>query len=536
MNSLRILYHLMRADFLERVRRYSFLMMALFTVSLTYFFVPGMDAIVYPIVVFGGYRPIYNSAWIGLAVTLLMAEFFLLFGFYMVKGAVERDRQTGVGEIIAATPISKPMYTLGKWLSNLAVLAAMVGVIIVTSGLLQWLRGEDMNIDVWQLAAPMLIILLPSLAMVAALAVLFDCIGWLRGGLGNVFYVMVYSGLVLSTDFQGVQTVWPSVYQACSAVFPHCNRVRQIDLDSTPLTNLATFRYEGMSWMADSVIARLGFVLAGIAVALLAALFFHRFDPARVGKGLFEQIWSQLKRAILAYVVQPAGDEEQANDEPAATQAAHLTPLEAQTHGGGLSAYWQMLRAEIRLTFKGVWWSWYIIAVILVGATLLVDLQMAHLFLLPVAWLWPLFRWSGLGTREVQTRTELIVFSGPNPLRRHFVTTWLVGVLVTFALGGGVLARLALTGQGLALVSACIGALFVPTLALACGCWSGGGKLFEAAYMFFWYMVSIQGLVELDFMGRFPSVNEAGVPWIYAAVTVLLFGAAAIGRRRQIRQ
>jgi hypothetical protein len=39
---------------------------------------------------------------------------------------VERDRQTGMGEIIATTPTSKPVYVLGKWLSNLFNTGQMV--------------------------------------------------------------------------------------------------------------------------------------------------------------------------------------------------------------------------------------------------------------------------------------------------------------------------------------------------------------------------------------------------------------------------
>ena len=87
------LFQLMWADFLERVRSYSFSAMMLFTIFVAYFFVPALDAPLYAILVLGDYRPIYNSAWIGTMVTLLMGEFFLIFAFFMVKGSIERDRR-----------------------------------------------------------------------------------------------------------------------------------------------------------------------------------------------------------------------------------------------------------------------------------------------------------------------------------------------------------------------------------------------------------------------------------------------------------
>lgn len=71
MPALRTLFHLTRADFLERAHRYSFLVM------------------------------------------------LSLPAFYLVKNAIERDEQTRVGQIIATTPLSKSLYTLGKAFSNL---------------------------------------------------------------------------------------------------------------------------------------------------------------------------------------------------------------------------------------------------------------------------------------------------------------------------------------------------------------------------------------------------------------------------------
>ena len=85
MNQLYLLYHLARADFLERVRRTSFLITLLVIVAFTYLCLPAPDALTWLYLNLGSARPIYNSAWIGLAVTKLLAEFFPLFGFYLVK-------------------------------------------------------------------------------------------------------------------------------------------------------------------------------------------------------------------------------------------------------------------------------------------------------------------------------------------------------------------------------------------------------------------------------------------------------------------
>ena len=104
MTTLYILYHLMRADFLERVRNYSFLVTIGLTIFLGYIFIPPLDA-PYITVDLGGHRGIYNSAWVANVIALLSILFLSLAGFYIVKNVVERDEQTGVGQIIATTPI-----------------------------------------------------------------------------------------------------------------------------------------------------------------------------------------------------------------------------------------------------------------------------------------------------------------------------------------------------------------------------------------------------------------------------------------------
>ncbi|HET9804609.1 MAG TPA: hypothetical protein VFP96_15320, partial [Candidatus Acidoferrum sp.] len=157
-----------RADFLERVRRYSFLLTLIFALFLGYSAATGRIALQ-----LGEYRGVYTSAWIGALVAMTTNCFVTLVGFYVVKNAVERDRTTGVGQILAATPLAKSSYTLGKFLSNFAVLSAAVVVLAVCAVLMQIFAGEDPHLDIVALLAPFFVVALPSMALTAAVAVLF---------------------------------------------------------------------------------------------------------------------------------------------------------------------------------------------------------------------------------------------------------------------------------------------------------------------------------------------------------------------------
>jgi hypothetical protein len=520
MNTTRLLYHFMRADFLERTRSYRFVVTLLVIVFFTYFFVPALDAPLYG-TLYMKYRGVYSSAWIGTLATLLMGEYLLIFGFYLVKGPIARDQSTGVGEIIAATPIHKSYYTLGKWLSHFAFFTAELGVILLTLLILQYLRAEDLRLDLWGLASPLLIFLLPALAVVAALAVLFESINWLRGVAGNLVYLfLVYPTIALPTGMSGAALLWSGVYRSCSTTFPDCPKQFLTDVSNVPLDSIPAFSYAGMNWTAGIVLGRLAFIAAAVGIALLAAVFFQRFDPAKIRSNWLDKILFQLKQAVTGFVTRPVSIvEPDAPILPIANESAHLMPLPkvAYRSWSQLNSYVQILAAEMRLAFRGVRWWWYLIAAALVGGTLFAPLEISHNVLLPAAWIWPISLWSVMGTREVRHHTEVIVLTGPYSLRRQFVATWNVGVIVAFIMGAGVIARLALGGEWTTLGAVGIGALFVPSLALALGSLSCN-------------------IPYLDFMGRFPEMIGIGIPWIYGGAAVLLFGLALLGRRRQISQ
>src|SRR5262249_24513024 len=169
------------ADFRERTRRYSFFLTLLFAVFLGYAAASGKIFLQ-----FDEYRGVYTSGWTGTLVALVITCFVSLVGFYIVKNAVQRDRSTGVGQILAATPISTTTYAFGKFLSNFAVLSSMVAILALAALLMQIWMGEDNHIDLWALLSPFLLLALPTIALTAVLALCFEMFTLLRAGFGNV--------------------------------------------------------------------------------------------------------------------------------------------------------------------------------------------------------------------------------------------------------------------------------------------------------------------------------------------------------------
>ena len=544
-----------RADFRERVRRYGFLVTVGFTVLAAYAFLPPNHSR-YATLQFGGHRGIYNSAYVGCLVAMLTTVFLSLAGFYVVKNAVERDRHTGVGAILAGTPITRLQYVLGKALSNLAVLATMAAVVTVASAAMQLLRGEDSRIDPWQLLAPSLILTLPALAVVAAVGVLFEVTPVLKGGLGNVAYFVAWNASLATSvlrrsegghDFSGFGWVLPRMAAACHRAFPDYDPLRSpmsmgANFKASGTWDLQTFIWHSSDWGGPVIAARLLWVLVALALAGLAALLFDRFDaaaiapsplprPGRSGWPLSTPGGLDRKQAARrprrGEGTTPIDEVVSAGASVAPITDIHLTPLSAERRFGLLP----MVRAELVLMLRGLPWAWWLVTVGLMIATCLAPLWAARQGVLTALWIWPLLIWSALGNRETRHGTHALIFSVPRPVSRLVLAQWLAGAALSLGMASGVAARLAAAGDGIGLAALIVGGLFVPSLAVGLGAWSGSGKLFEILYLILWYMGPLNRVPGLDYTGGAGASAVSSGAWTIAGASFLVIGLAGRARR-----
>jgi hypothetical protein len=533
-NALRIIYHLARADFLERVRRTSFLLTLGLVAWIGFLSASGQIGITVAMHYYG----ILNSAWVGAVMTLTVSMSLGLVGFYLVKGSVSRDYTTGVGQIMATTPLSRPLYMLGKWLSNFAVLGIMI-LIVLVEGIVTNLLADPAGFNLWILAAPLVLIALPSMALVAALVVLFESLHWLRGGLGNIIYFFLYlltmigsfgistsSGSLTETanpyiDFTGARMLNDSISSGCRAFSPECSGginfgVPKFDPSKIlPYLHLKPpeyFTWNGLHWSADILLSRLLLLAIAVGLVMLSALFFDRFNPSRL------ILFKRAKTMPSAPQPVPVGGAILASN-------VRLTPLTGTRPRFSFTA---LFLAELKLLLKGQRWWWYVIAALLVIGQLGAGIGLARTLLL-VAWVWPILLLSGLGCRENRYDTRQIVFAAPHPIANQLPASWLAAFVVTAAIGAGALIKFLFLGEVTSALGWLSGAVFIPSLALFLGTLTGSSKAFEAIFVAWMYALT-QKLVFLDFMAFLPNS-----PWYYfVPLTLVLIAIAALVRTRQL--
>jgi ABC-type transport system involved in multi-copper enzyme maturation permease subunit len=524
MNTSRVLFHLALADFYERTRRSRFLLILAAvilvgvlvnngTVSLS--LSPGDHN---PTT--ASFRGELNSAWIG-AMTVLIISFFLgLFGFYLVNDCIERDTRTGVGQIIATTPVSRGAYLVGKWISNWLVLFLLVLILAIAATIMVLFQSKT-ALDLEALLMPFLVVALPDMALIAALAVVFESVPWLRGVAGNVLYfflwllglmaVMFAWGKVLPflPDPLGINVFTNSFNAGVGATFPN-ESIGGIGVGqySGPVK---IFPWPGVAWTPGIIAGLWVWALVALGMVLLSASWFARFDPSREG----------LRRARTKPEESREGELVKPRVKIPRISLPSLSPFVSRL--AQVSPFLGVLFAELRMLLKGRrWWWWLVVLGLNIG--ILAD---AKQYWLPIAWLWPLAIWSGMGNCERKNNTYQMVFSSPRPVLRQLPAAWLAGILATALLlvAGAVL--FLVKGDWSGLAGWASAALFVPALGLTLGTFSSGSRFFEVIYVMWWYLGPMQKMQGMDF--------TAGVPLVYLLVAVGLLLLAGFWRSRQVR-
>jgi len=522
------------AGVLDRTRRPAFALGLVFMLWLGQHMLPPAGSAYRTFVMDDEFRPLYNAAWVGTLTAILTGLWFLFVGFYQAKGSVERDRRTGVGQLLAASRMSTLAYVSARTLGNLIAFAIQAAAVALAALIQQQLLAEDRRVDLAATLLPFLAITGPLALFASAAAVFFDCMSWLKGGLGNFVWFFLL-GFLLSTsgmqdpktsasrDLIGARAVVNDLRATLAAQHPETASHPpefSMGVNMSPRANahpVKTFHWEGTRWTAGALASRLPFVLGSVLVVLAAAVLFDRFDATsrvRAERG---------RRGARA-----------------TTTEAHLpaVPVGQLTVARRGAAFAGVVRAELALMLRAPSMWWWLGVLGLWIAEFATPLSALRTVVLPLASIWPALLWSQLGQRERRHDTGPLLFSCPRPLARLLPGAWAAGAIVGLLVGAPALLRFAFSlgaeGSSGALAGWLSCAAFVPAAALALGVWTGGSKAFEVLYLFAWYVGPMHHVAELDYTGV--TTARSPVLWVvYLALTVVAYALASAMRMRQLR-
>lgn len=520
--AMKSIWHIAKADFLQRVRSRYFLIGIGVCIFIIYSFVPPIGA-GYTIVSLGNYRGLYNPAWIG-GMVAMCVPFFTLIGFYIINNAVKRDVDTGVGQIIATTRLGSMQYLSGKFLSNFAVLLLMVAVIAVMTVVMFFARGETSDPEFGNLLLPLFILTVPSMFILSAIALFFESTHRFSRGFINIAYFFFWVFLVSSslwsqyTDVYGVNTCILQIKDSIAAAHADWNGAFGTGIiitDSTGITKL--FTWDGMNWTAGIILQRVFWMCASFGPVVLSSLWFGRFDtPETTEKKKGKSWFAKEKQTEII-----SGD-----------MPLHIKYRELPSATASFS-FIALTSAELHLMLRGRSLLWLVFTAGFWIASAFAPMEFAHRYALPVLWFLQIMIISNLGSRETTNRCNEYIFSCAYPLRRQLPSSLSAAALITMSAALPILIRLFAGGDYYGVYAVISGALFIPAFAMASGIITGGSKLFEVVFTIMTYC-ALNGIPVFDLSGFLKESHALGLAHYVMMITVALTIAAFTGRKIQI--
>jgi hypothetical protein len=234
-------------------------------------------------------RVLYTSQALAYGSGHILGLMLGLGGFFLLRGRVAEDLQSGMGAVIGATGAGNAMLAFGRWLGGVAYLLMFVLAFLASTLALHALRGEG-PIQLAVYLKTYVLMLLPIVSYVAACAVLFDNIGPLLGKRGDVLFFFLWCMQFGATAgvVEHPGTTWPMYFDFSG-----------ISVAVTALQEHFATRYFSMGrhgfdpaiapvvipdslWTLRVFAIRAFTLLLSVLLLVPAALLFHRYSPDRV--------------------------------------------------------------------------------------------------------------------------------------------------------------------------------------------------------------------------------------------------------------
>ena len=484
---MRLFFTALKYDYLQRTRSYAFLITLCASLAIAYTFVPEPNAS-YSTIRISDYVGYYNSAWFGYVTAIMGSVFLSMIGYYLINSGIKRDFDTRIGQIIATTPTSNFKYLLYKMISNFLVLLTITGMVFIMSVILFFLYNDSFALDIMQFLKPYVIVTIPALFFIAAIAVVFEVIFGKYAIIQNIAYFFLFTMLMFKAndvsnqyelDVFGTKIVVNKMEEQVQNIL-QTNEKTTMNIGYVVRNTNKTrqFEFTGVDFPIVFVASRFGWMFIGVLLIILIATFFHRFD-----KKLRVSIKKQFTKT----------------EETPKLKEVNLSILIKATTNYNV---FPLLKTEFLMLFrKGKKWHWLIN---LTGMSLLVvlPLKIAHQIVLPILWFLQVGRLSDLTVKEQIHNVHYFAFTSYKPLQRLLISQLTAGIILMLLLALPIIIRQGLLLDITAVIAIALGAVLVISFAAFLGVVSRGKKLFEVLFFMITYII-INGVSCLDYFGGF---------------------------------
>lgn len=284
-----VIYQIAKADLLERTRRFSFLIICMFSMFLAFFSVPNVEAPLVSICMEPNlFKQGSNSSWIPITIALCGGILFPMIGLSFVKNNINMDRNNGLLHNMQAMNMKKGNYIIGKFLSNLFILTVMWLLVIIGAAIMLPFQFPNQPLNFYDFISPFIGIY-PGIIFTSAFAIILESIPFISSKAGNtiglttlfVLFLINYSAsdynnpLLRVFDFNNYKWIMDSIN---SAVIPIIGREVQETGILVPGGMFADSKggqelfFYGLLWNSQYFIDKIILIFISIFLIILAVM------------------------------------------------------------------------------------------------------------------------------------------------------------------------------------------------------------------------------------------------------------------------
>ena len=471
-------------------------------------------------------RVLGSSAALSLGSAALLAPLMALLGFYLLRGRMAEDLSSGVGQVIAATPISNALFLASRGLAGVAYLGVLSLAFMVSTMVYQVKLGEG-SLQPLLYLQNYALVLLPLLVFCAGCALLFDSLPALMGKAGDFLYFVLWALMLslLSILDKNKQLLHPGL------LFDFTGLVSSVGLLSSLLQTdgvnlglssfnpkLAPLSLPATPWPLALIGLRLLTLGLSLLPAAVAAWRFHRYASDRVkrsaGKPSRSSVLRWLNRGLRPLSVLPRA---------MFRLAAWLPGLPGQV----------LADAALSLASTPVALLGLLLSLTVSG---LAPVSALPALLIAISCGWALLI-SDLSSRDSQVGCEFMCWAAPGGALRRFVRQWAASSLLGLLFMGLLAWRAQPLHAGLLSWAVLSGVLSLSAIATLLGHVSRTARTFSTLFLLVFYIaLNARDLPTLDLFGFNGAATPAALmthlgPGCLAALLGGLFVLRQAGQR-----
>jgi len=458
------IWYIAWADFKERTRGFSFLVLCVLSVFAAFLFVPNPNAEMISIAVDAQYfSQATNWTWIPMASALCTGILFPMAGFFYLRNSLSLDRKTGIVDFIYTSPVGRLTYLSGKYLSNLLILFCVLLVVTLASFCMTILKFLGMDISAVH-SFSYFLSMIPGIFLCAALSLMIEAVPLFQSRIGvwmaGIIYFVVYivclgslfedsqGSIIRLFDMTGFLWLKDSINQSVYDITGKSAQVAMFVHEDGMANNLSLpeLFFEPLSFTSDRMFEKIFMIVFGIVLCAVASVFMQRYRNT----GKISIISEKMQR---------------------------------KSNGHGVFI------TELILTFRNCSTAWFLVMFFLWISMFFADAGTAQGILWIVSMAWSCILFSEYGCREKKNNLNTLLPTFFHAYSYQFLIRFCVGGIVSLIISVPIILRTAFMSEFPGVIAGIIFAFFIPALSIFLGQISGSERLFEIIFLIICYVM-----------------------------------------------